>query len=317
MIRKPSKIILDALASKNKPLTIKEIAKLMDISYTAAKSRFLDLENKKLVKRLKRGFYALPNYEVAVIEPNIKNRILINAGVRINPTSNAGNIYIYNKNLVKTCGNQYCTLRSIEDYVIEVRKSDKFNGNKMYSMNEYSIFIAFPRSLMTDTLRNEVSNKSKSIRLIFYPEEWGINIQDLYGTESFFEGQLSKELEKYGKVEKVRKVEDFKADILFVNNGRNFFIELTNAFPKKPGKRSDIKSHQIISRLYYLVKINLKYKNSGILVINKQWERSNWLKKELNFIEKFNGRILFTDFKGNWPVKVAKKIDQISSKTGS
>lgn len=241
MMRKPSKIILDKLASKKKPMSIKEIAKLMGISYTAAKSRLLDLESKKVLKRLKRGFYALPNYEPFANNSSTKNRILINGGIRINPTSNAGNIYIYNKNLVKICGDQYCTLRSIEDYVIEVRKSDKFNGNKMYSMNDYSIFIAFPRSLMTDKLRDEVSNKSKSIRLVFYPEEWGINIQDLYGTESFFEGQLSKELEKYGNVEKVRKVEDFKSDILFVKNGKSFFIELTNAFPKKTWKKKRYK----------------------------------------------------------------------------
>lgn len=69
--------------------------------------------------------------------------------------------------------------------------------------------------------------------------------------------------------------------------------------------------------MYYLIKINLKYKNSGILVINNQWEKSNWLRKEIDFIERFDGSILFTDFKNNWPVKVAKNIDQISSSAGS
>jgi len=155
------------------------------------------------------------------------------------------------------------------------------------------------------------------IKIGIYLDEWNISIKDLFSTESEKEGELAEELDKLGEIDKKKKFEDFKADIIFTKNNIKVPIEITNTNLAskgrfKQGRKSGIKSALIFSRLYFFIKWYLINKSPTVLILNKDWENFKWLQNEQEFMKKFKCKIIFTDFQNNWAKKVSQEINRLT-----
>jgi ribosome-binding ATPase YchF (GTP1/OBG family) len=94
-------------------------------------------------------------------------------------------------------------------------------------------------------------------------------------------------------------------------------IEITIGKPsdiskRDQGRKSSIKSSQIMLRLYYSIKWNLLRGLPTILIIHKDWEQYEWVSKEQEFMKRFNCYVIFTNFKENWAKKVAQEIKRLT-----
>jgi DNA-binding Lrp family transcriptional regulator len=302
------KPILACITASHTPLHIQDIAQKFGLSYQTVKCRLHKLEKEKIVKRLKRGYYTVPGLDEVISAPN-ERKIYVNAGVRINPTTNGAIIHIYSKIIAKKCGGRYCFVKPLDDYSFEMIKSDKFSGSKFVSMYGTSVYVSISRSRLSEKLKEEISNKVGNVRLAFYPSQWGLKESELYGTESALEGALAESLSKFGNVEKSRKLGDIKADLLFERNGKHALIEITNSIPVKRCKKSDVRSALVMMRMYYFLKSGLnKSSDANFLIINDGWKAAEWFRKEIAFAEKYSTHVIFSSFKNNWERNVCRSI---------
>jgi len=120
--------IIDLLRKEKKPLSIKEISKLSNITYGAAKPRLHKLEKWKLVKRLKRGFYCFPEVFInySKISKPKGDLFFIKGCIRIMGSSNGVWITIYNSKFGEINNGKYCTIEDFEGDRVIIRKSNKF-----------------------------------------------------------------------------------------------------------------------------------------------------------------------------------------------
>jgi len=311
--------VIDVLKKSKNPLSIKEIATILNITYDAAKPRLHKLEKWNLIQRLKRGYYWLPHYCNSLTKiPKSKGQLFYLRGcIRIMGSSNGVWITLYNSKFGEINNGKYCSIESFEGDKIIVRKSNKFAGSKLYFLISKSVGISISRKLMPQHILGTLSTKAIPIKIGIYLNEWDISICDLFSTESIEDGQLAGELNKIGDVKKPSKFDNLKADIMFSYKGNRVPIEITNTKPSleanQPQHRmSSIKASQILMRLYFLIKWNYLHNLSTILVINKDWEEQGWIKKELEFMKDFNCNIIFTDFKNNWAHKSALEIKRLT-----
>jgi hypothetical protein len=150
--------------------------------------------------------------------------------------------------------------------------------------------------------------------MIFYPEEWGLSISEIFSTEAKEEGELAHELNKLGDVEKVGKLGDMKSDIYFIKGNLKIPIEVTIATPGYTGStqsRSAIKSCEILARMYYSVKWNIIRRIPSILVINESWKDVSWMDEEVNYLKRFKAHVLFTDFQNGWAKRTSKEVEAL------
>ncbi len=305
--------IINLFERYGRPLSIKEVAKFMDISYSAAKSRLHKLNKWGIAKGTKRGYYC----SVSLKEEHKKipkgKLIFLNGCVRITSKSNNVGITVYNSKFGETAKGEYCRIEKMEDKLV-IRKSNKFFGSKIHFLISKSVGISVPRKILTEKIISTLSYKVTPINVGIYLDEWELKIKDIFSTESREEGELAEELDKFGVISKKKKFDDLKADIVFTKKNVTIPIEITNTSPLshtkfRNSRKSGVKSALIFERLYFFIRWNLIYKSPTILILNKEWEKIGWLKKEQEFMKKFNCHVIFTDFQGKWAKAVSYKIN--------
>jgi len=307
--------VINLFRKSKEPLSIKDVAKSLNISYSATKPRLHKLAKWNILKGMKRGYYCLSSVvkEYNKITSPSGKLIFLNGCIRVMGSSNGVWITVYNSKFGEQANGLYCNIQCIDQNKFIIRKSNKFSGSKLYFLLSKSVGISVSRKLLPTKIVSSLSNKSIPIKIGIYLEDWGLSIKDLFSTESKEEGELAEELDKFGEIDKKNKFEDFKADILFTKNNHILPIEITNTNPYSTGKfkqnkRSGIKSSLILERLYFFIKWNISYKSPTVLVINQDWLKFNWIRKEQEFMKRFNCHILFTDFKEGWAKEVSKDI---------
>lgn len=311
--------IIKLLEKKKEPLSIKEIAKLLNITYSAAKPRLHKLEKWGIIKRMKRGFYCLPktfnNYSKIL---TVKGDLFFVKGcIRIMGSANGVWITVYNSKFGEINNGKYCVVESFEKDKVIIRKSNKFAGSKLYFLISKSVGISIPRKFIPKHILNSLSTKVTPLKVGIYLDEWDISINKLFSTESIEDGQLASELNKIGNVEKPSKFGNLKADIIFSYKNKKIPIEITTTKSSLESNQlqhrmSSIKSSQILMRFYFSIKWNYLHNLSTILVIHKSWREQEWIKKELEFMKNFNCYLIFTDFEKGWAHKSALEIKRLT-----
>ncbi|MBU0894400.1 MAG: winged helix-turn-helix domain-containing protein [Nanoarchaeota archaeon] len=297
------------------PLSIKEVARFLNITYGAAKPRLHKLEKWGFTKRMKRGFYCLPetfeNYsKISKIKGDL---FFIKGCIRVMGSSNGVWITVYNSKFGEINNGKYCVVESFEKDKVIIRKSNKFAGSKLYLLKSKSVGISLSRKLISKNILKILSAKAMPVKIGIYLDEWDVSIGDLFSTESLEDGQLANELNKIGVVKKPSKFDNLKADIIFNYKNNKIPIEVTASKPSldsnQPQHRmSSIKASQILMRFYFSIKWNHLHNLSTVLVLHKDWGNQDWVKKEREFMKNFNCYVIFTDFKGNWAHKSALEI---------
>jgi len=237
----------------------------------------------------------------------------LNGLIRINTSSNAIALQFSNIKFTKNIGGQYCTVKNVKSNIFEIRKSDKFIGRKIYPMKCGAVYITLPRKILSKELLMKISSRATPIKIELIPEDWDLTIDDLFSQKE--EGELAEALSEYGNIEKP-SVKEIKTDIIFIKNGYKVPVEITKAHAdKEKGRnRSTIKSFEIASRLYFLIKWNFKNNTPAFLVLDKDWTQLKWINDEKEFLESNKCFIIFTDFeKENWSREVAKSIYSLLS----
>lgn len=311
--------VLGVLKKSKSPLSIKEIAELLNITYGAAKPRLHKLEKWNLINRMKRGYYCLPTLlpkynKTSTIRGDL---FFINGCIRIMGSSNGIWITIYNSKFGDITNGEYCLIENFEKDKVIIRKSNKFIGNKLYLLLSRSVGISIPRKLIPENVLNNLSTNVIPIKIGISLSEWGISIADLFGTESKEDGELAEELNKIGEVKKPSKFESLKADIIFNYQDKKIPIEVTTISISQTSNQpqhgmSSIKASQIIMRFYFSIKWNYLHGLPTILIIHKDWAKQRWIQEEEKFMKKFNCYILFTDFQGNWAKQTSQDIKRLT-----
>jgi len=311
--------VIRLFEKEKRPLSIKEVAKYLNISYSAAKPRLHKLVKLNIMQGMKRGFYCLSrealNY--TKIEKAKGKLVFVNGCIRIMGSSNGVWITIYNSKFGESVNGQYCKLCYTTQNKFIIRKSNQFAGSKLYFLISKSVGISISRKLLPQEVVSKLSSKVIPLKIGIYLEEWGISIKDLFSTESKEDGELAEELDKFGEIDKKNKFEDLKADILFTKKGLTIPIEITNTNPSSSGKfkqsrKSGVKSALIFSRLYFFIKWNFIHKSPTVLILNEDWESFKWLKKEQDFMKKFKCYILFTNFEEGWAKQASQEINRLT-----
>ncbi|MFH1626592.1 MAG: winged helix-turn-helix domain-containing protein [bacterium] len=310
--------IIDVLDKSQNPLSIKEMAKILNITYGAAKPRLHKLEKWNLIQRLKRGYYWLPHYCGDLTQiPKSKGEIFfLNGCIRIMGQGNGVWITIYNSKFGEKNNGDYCIIENFENDKCILRKNNKFRGNKLYFLKSKSVGMSVPRREISSNVLSNLSTKVIPIKIGIYPKEWDISVGELFSTESKEDGELAEELNKIGEVKKPSKFENLKADIIFNYQNKKIPIEVTTISISQTSnhpqhRMSSIKASQIIMRLYFSIKWNYLHGLSTILVIHKDWNKQKWIKEEEKFMRNFNCYILFTDFDNGWAYKSALEIKRL------
>jgi len=302
---------------KKQPQTISEISQLLNFSYSVTKQRLHKLERMKVIKRLKRGIYINPilSEKFSSISQISSKPVKINGSFRITISGNTAFFTLYNSLIAKKCRGKYCHIIKRGGNEFEIRKSNKYYGNKIHCLKNGAASIPVSRKIMPKLAENKITTKCFPIKLILYPEEWGLSINEIFSTEAKEEGELAHELNKLGIVEKVGKKDNVKSDIYFIKNNFKIPIEVTIATPGITGttqNRSSIKSCEILARMYYSIKWNITRGVPTILVINEKWKDVSWVAEEINYLKRFHAHILFTDFQEGWAKKMSKEIETLT-----
>lgn len=310
--------VLTLLKNSKKPLSIKQISKKLNITYAAAKPRLHKLEKWNLIERLKRGYYCLPE-----VKDNFSNLskikgdlFFINGCIRIMGQGNGVWITIYNSKFGEKNNKNYCIIENFNEDRCILRKSNEFNGNKLYLLKSKSVGISVSRKEISENILSKLSTKATPLKIGVYLDEWNISIEDLFGTESPEDGQLASELNKIGEIKKPSKFDDLKSDIIFNYKNKKIPIEVTTIKPSmnaklKQHRKNSIKSSQILMRFYYSIKWNLLHELPTILVLHSDWLKYGWIEKEEKFMQKFKCFIIFTNFEDNWAHKSALEIRRL------
>jgi hypothetical protein len=311
--------IIDLFEKENKPLSIKEVASILNFSYSVAKQRLHKLAWNDILIMLKRGYYCLPRLSSSytkISKPKGK-LVFLNSCIRIMGSSKGVWITIYNSKFGEVNNGKFCIVKFIGDDKFIIRKTNDFHGSKIYLLTSKSVGISVSRKRLPEEITSKLSTKVIPIKIGVYLEEWKISVRDLFSTESKEDGELAEELSKIGEVDKQNKFKSLKADILFSKKGMTIPIEITIGKPsdiskRDQGRKSSIKSSQIMLRLYYSIKWNLLRGLPTILIIHKDWEQYEWVSKEQEFMKRFNCYVIFTNFKENWAKKVAQEIKRLT-----
>ena len=310
--------ILRLFEKKKTPLSIKEVENSLNISYDSAKQRLHKLKKYKLLIRMKRGYYrlALDKSKYSHLSKPSGKLVFINGCIRIMGSSNGVGITVYNSRFGEFSKDKYCNMQYIKPDRLILRKTNKFAGSKIHFLISKSVGISISRRLLPEIIVSKLSSKVIPIKVGIYLDEWGLSIKEIFSTESKEEGELAVELEKLGEIDKKNKFEDLKADILFTKDGLTIPIEITNTSPftdkgKQNSRKSGVKSALIYERLYFFIKWNLIYNSPTVLILNTYWKDFEWLKREKEFMKKFSGKIIFTDFKPGWEKEASQEINRL------
>lgn len=311
--------VIKLFEKEKKPLSIKQVAKYLNISYSAAKPRLHKLAKWNIIKGMKRGYYCLSsksNKYTEITKPTGR-LVFLNGCIRIMGGSNGISITIYNSKFGEFVEGKYCRLQSIENNQFVIRKSNEFYGSKLHFLISKSVGLSISRKFLPKNILFELSSKVTPIKVGIYLNEWGLTIKDLFSTEAREDGELAEELDKIGEVRKKNKFDDLKCDIIFKKNNTEIPIEITTTNPSSTGRfkksrRSGVKSSLILERLYFFIKWNLINKSPTVLIINKNWLDFSWIKKEQEFMKQFCCNIIFTDFKEEWTKSVAQEIKRLT-----
>lgn len=311
--------LIELLEKEKAPFSINEIAKLMNLTYSATKSRLHKLYRWGIIIRLKRGYYCLPIYagDMKKVSKHSKDLFFLNGCIRIMGSSNGVWLTLYNSKFGEKNNKNYCIIKNFKDNKCILKKSNKFYGNKLHLLVSKSVGVSISRKELPQEILSKLSTKAIPLKIGIYPGEWDISISELFGTESVEDGQLAKDLNNFGEVQKPSKFRDLKADIIFSHKNKKVPIEVTTIKPSLDFKfkqyvRNSIKSSQILMRFYYSIKWNLIQKLPTILVLHKDWTKYGWIEKEEEFMKQFKCFLIFTDFNGRWSKKVAQEIKRLT-----
>lgn len=311
--------LIKVLKKKNKPLSIKEMARLLKITYGAAKPRLHKLEKWGLIKRMKRGFYCLPNMfpNYSKVSKPKGELFFINGCIRVMPQSNGVWIHIYNSKFGEKNHGKYCVIELSEKKEFIIRKSNEYRGNKLHFLLSKSVGVSISRDNIPKKILSNLSTKTTPIKIGIYPQEWDTSVQDLFSTESSEDGELASKLNKIGDVEKLSKFDNLKADIIFFYKNKRVPIEITTSKPSETSKqpqhrKSSIKASQILMRFYYSIKWNFLHNVPTILILHRNWIKYKWINEEEKFMKNFNCFLIFTDFKGDWAHKSTLEIKRLT-----
>jgi len=311
--------VINLFKKSKKPLSIKEVAKSLNISYSAAKPRLHKLAKLNIVKGMKRGYYCLSSIIDEYTKMALPNGrlVFLNGCIRVMGSSNGVWITVYNSKFGEFTKGQYCRVEDIGKNKFVIRKSNEFYGSKLHFLISKSVGLSIARKFLPENIVLGLSSKVTPIKIGIYLDEWGLTIKDIFSTEAKEEGELAEELDKFGEIEKKNKFDDFKADIIFTKNKIKVPIEITITNPSsigrfKESRRSGVKSSLILERLYFFIKWNFIYKSPTVLIIHKDWLKFGWVRKEQEFMRRFNCNILFTDFKTGWVKQVAQEINRLT-----
>ncbi len=310
--------VINVLKKSKNPLTIKEIANLLGITYSATKPRLHKLERWSLIQRLKRGYYSMSGTKdnITKISKVDGKPFFLKGCIRIMGSSNGVWITIYNSKFGEMNNGQYCIIENFNGEEIIIRKSNQFMGNKLYFLISKSVGVSIPRKEIPVKLISRLSTKAIPIKIGIYLDEWDVSLQDLFSTESVEDGQLANALNKFGSVRKPSKFDNLKSDIIFGYKNKEIPIEITTTKPsfeaRQPQHRmSSIKASQILMRFYFSIKWNYLRGLSTVIVLHRDWEEQAWMKKERAFMKNFKCHIIFSDFSENWAHKSALEIKRL------
>jgi len=309
--------VINLLKKSETPLNIRDVAKSLSISYGAAKPRLHKLTKWRITRRLKRGYYCLSSYKFPSRTKLSGSRLFfINGCIRIMGQGNGVWITVYNSKFGKINGGKYCEIEGFVKDKLIIRKSNKFTGNKIYKLVCGSTGISIPRRAISSSVLKNLSTKIIPVKIGLYMDEWNITIEDLFGTESPEDGALAQKLSEIGEVKKPSKFDDLKADILFTYKNIEVPIEITTIRPNmdanfKQYRKNSIKGSQLLMRFYYSIKWNLLKGQSTILVLSSDWSNYTWVKREVEFMKRFNCFVIFTDFKKGWDHKSSLVIKRL------
>jgi len=294
----------------NRQPSIFELSKSVGASYQAVKQRLQKLAKLGLLTRGKRGVYVAPHFleKFSTIEKPIGKVLIVNGGVRRVPRINAINFQLYCGALTKVCKGKYCSVNQIDEHTFIIRKSNQIVGRKMHPLPSGGISIVLSASVFLKTPLHELDYRNKRVSVMFYPAEWGISFRDALGSESVRDGELGEELSKFGEVRKVSRGDPIKADLLFEATGKKLVIEVTEAKLSVKKNRSNIKSMEVQSRLYYGVKSFVNFNVPMFIVLDSCWSSEQWLLNEKEFLEQNSVKLVFTDFKPGWAKKISTSI---------
>lgn len=293
---------------EKKPLGIKTVSQLLGLSYDITKQRLRKMELAGFLKRGRRGIYSIPQYleKFELLERPVGKSLIVNGGLR--RINKAIRLQIYCSALTKVCKDKFCFAKQIDKDTLLLRKSNQFLGRRMYPLKALATAVILSSDVFLDNLPPSLDRKNKRIEVKFYPDEWGVELQDALGSENIKEGELGKELSKYGKTKKGSRGDTIKTDLIFEFGGREAYIELTQTKKAKKNSRSDIRAMTIQARLYYGIKSFQKQKIQMFIVMDNEWSDVKWLLNEIDFLKENGVELLFTDFKNKWVKSISKQI---------
>jgi len=309
------KPIINLLAEH--PLSIKEIANELKLSYSVTKQRLHRLLKWGLIKRGKRGVYALKG-ALPILGPPKGRMVSVNGAVRILKAASgrSTHLIIYNTAVVKACRRGWAVINR-EDDIFILRRADSSIGKRVQIQKKSGGYVSISLKQLTEHEKKLLKGgKTKRVLVGFYPEEWGISTEDVYSTEAKEDGQLAMSLSRWINVHKPLRHLGMKADLMIdVNKQLKIPIEITKASTSK--NRGGIKDYEILGRLYYLLKWVVEKRGPAFLVISSNWKHHSWLSREETYLKERGVHIIYTNFRNDWAVMVAKAILSIIKSTES
>lgn len=298
--------IINLLAER--PLTIKEIENELKVSYSITKQRLHRLLKWGLIERGKRGVYALKG--ALPVLGSLKGKMIsVNGAVRVLRTASghSTHLIIYNTAVVKACRRGWVIVKRKEG-VFLLRRADSNIGRRVQIQKSGGGFVSISLKQLSGGEKKFLNGgKTKRVLVGIYPEEWGISIKDVYGTESEEDGQLAMTLSRWVDVHKPLRHLGIKADLMIdMNKQLKIPIEITKASTDK--KRGGVKDYEILGRLYYLLKWVVEKRSLAFLVISSKWKRHSWLSREEAYLKEKGVHIIYTNFRNDWAEGVAQDI---------
>jgi len=299
--------LIKLLLEEKKPLSIRTMSQSLNVDYSLVKQRLRKMELAGFLERGKRGIYSFSQH-LKKFKKQKKPRgkpLIVNGALR--RIAKTIRFQIYCSALTKVCKEKFCSVEQLGENILLLRKSNQFVGRKMHPLKGMATAVILSSNIFLEGSPPDLGKKNKRIKVKFYPNEWGISLKNALGTENIKDGELGEELAKYGKIRKGSRGSTIKTDLVFELNGKKAYIELTQA-KRVRNSRSDIKAMEIQARLYYALKSSYKESIPMFIIIDENWDKSEWLSRELDFLKETQVTLLFTNFNGKWAKCLGKKI---------
>ncbi len=299
------------ILKKNKrPFSITYASKKLGITYSAAKSRLHALVVFGMLNLAKEGSYYvgkrlnIPKKAKGYLA-KLNGKIYLTNKEKFDPR-----LEVYNSRIGRS--RKYVTLQREGDIFI-LRIVPRGFGCKLSPHIGGSTTIYFhSKEMLTKRERSYLTkHKSVPVTVGVYPKEFGLKLEEVFGTESIYEGQLCKHLIRFFDLRKPKR-SAIKADILITTRmGTIVPIEITTARYEKTKGRSNIKTYEILGKLYFGVKWTEIHKSPFIMIVHTFWKDAKWLQKEIDYLKAKRVFVLFSNFSGRWASKTAYEIKSL------